>query len=65
MGHCLPNFVLILEKLVIKNEYHIVVGDHEDISKDLKSHQSPSQHEGFEIGYRKKKKNKNMVPRIH
>ena len=54
-----------MEKLAIKNEYHIVVGDHEDISKDLKSHQSPSQHEGFEIGYRKKKKNKNMVPRIH
>ena len=56
---------LFFEELVIRNEFHIVVGDREDISEDLKSHQSLSQHEGFEIGYRKKKKNKNMVPRVH
>jgi hypothetical protein len=26
----------LLEKLVVKSEHHIVVGDHEDIKKDLK-----------------------------
>ena len=30
--------VPIFEKFVVKSRYHIVVGDHEDISKDLKSH---------------------------
>ena len=30
--------VPIFEKFVIKSRHHIVVGDHEDISKDLKSH---------------------------
>ncbi|MEE2998413.1 MAG: hypothetical protein VX693_00700 [Pseudomonadota bacterium] len=31
-------FVPLLEKLVVKSEHHIVVGDHEDVSKDLESH---------------------------
>ena len=30
--------VPIFEKYVVKSRHHIVVGDHEDISKDLKSH---------------------------
>jgi len=30
--------VPIFEKFVVKSKHHIVVGDHEDISKDLKSH---------------------------
>ena len=30
--------VAIFEKFVVKSRHHIVVGDHEDISKDLKSH---------------------------
>lgn len=28
----------LLEKYVVKSKHHIVVGDHEDVSKDLKSH---------------------------
>ena len=31
-------FVPLFEKLIVKSQHHIVVGDHEDISKDLKSH---------------------------
>jgi len=31
-------FVPFLEKYVVKSKNHIVVGDHEDIKKDLKSH---------------------------
>ena len=31
-------FVPFLEKLIVKSEHHIVVGDHEDVSKDLESH---------------------------
>ena len=31
-------FVPILEKWVVKSKHHIVVGDHEDVSKDLESH---------------------------
>ena len=31
-------FVPFLEKYVVKCKNHIVVGDHEDIKKDLKSH---------------------------
>ena len=31
-------FIPFLEKYVVKSKHHIVVGDHEDISKDLKSH---------------------------
>ncbi|MEE2745945.1 MAG: hypothetical protein VX617_03575 [Pseudomonadota bacterium] len=31
-------FVPLFEKLIVKSRHHIVVGDHEDISKDLKSH---------------------------
>jgi hypothetical protein len=27
-----------LEKYVVKSKHHIVVGDHEDIEKDLKDH---------------------------
>ena len=28
----------LLEKVVIKSKHHVVIGDHEDIEKDLKSH---------------------------
>tara|TARA_B100001029_G_C14926215_1_gene374896 strand:+ start:118 stop:486 length:369 start_codon:yes stop_codon:yes gene_type:complete len=31
-------FIPFLEKYIIKSKHHIVVGDHEDIKKDLKSH---------------------------
>ena len=31
-------FIPLLEKYVVKSKYHIVVGDHEDIKKDLESH---------------------------
>ena len=31
-------FVPLFEKFIVKSQHHIVVGDHEDISKDLKSH---------------------------
>ena len=31
-------FVPILEKYIVKSKNHIVVGDHDDIKKDLKSH---------------------------
>ena len=31
-------FVPIFEKYVVKSKHHIVVGDHEDVSEDLKSH---------------------------
>ena len=31
-------FIPFLEKYVVKSKHHIVVGDHEDIEKDLKSH---------------------------
>jgi hypothetical protein len=32
--------VPILEKYMVKSKHHIVVGDHEDIAKDLASHQN-------------------------
>ncbi len=31
-------FVPLLEKYVAKSKYHVVVGDHDDIKKDLKDH---------------------------
>ena len=31
-------FIPLLEKYVVKSKHHIVVGDHEDIKKDLDSH---------------------------
>ena len=31
-------FIPLLERFVNKNKNHIVVGDHEDVKKDLKSH---------------------------
>ena len=31
-------FIPFLEKYVVKSKHHIVVGDHEDIKKDLKNH---------------------------
>jgi hypothetical protein len=31
-------FIPILEKYVTKSDSHIMVGDHEDIENDLKSH---------------------------
>ena len=39
IGGLVPLFFLpLLEKYVVKSKHHIVVGDHEDVSKDLKSH---------------------------
>ena len=39
VGGIIPLLMVpIFEKFVVKSRYHIVVGDHEDISKDLKSH---------------------------
>jgi uncharacterized membrane protein YeaQ/YmgE (transglycosylase-associated protein family) len=39
LGGLLPLlFIPILEKYVTKSETHIMVGDHEDIEEDLKSH---------------------------
>ena len=32
-------FVPLLERFIVKSKNHIAVGDHEDIKKDLKSHQ--------------------------
>ena len=38
-GGLLPLLLVpILERVVVKSKYHVVVGDHEDIEKDLKSH---------------------------
>ena len=31
-------FIPFLEKYIVKSKHHIVVGDHEDIEKDLKNH---------------------------
>ena len=39
IGGIIPLLLVpIFEKFVVKSRHHIVVGDHEDISKDLKSH---------------------------
>tara|TARA_B100001109_G_scaffold81942_1_gene66884 strand:+ start:7094 stop:7474 length:381 start_codon:yes stop_codon:yes gene_type:complete len=39
IGGLLPLlFVPLLERVVVKSKYHVVIGDHEDIEKDLKSH---------------------------
>lgn len=39
VGGLIPLLLVpLFEKYVIKSQHHIVVGDHEDISKDLKSH---------------------------
>ena len=39
LGGLLPLLLVpFLEKFVVKSKYHVVVGDHEDIEKDLKSH---------------------------
>ena len=39
IGGLLPLlFVPLLEKFVVKSKYHVVIGDHEDIERDLKSH---------------------------
>jgi len=39
IGGIIPLLLVpIFEKFVVKSKHHIVVGDHEDISKDLKSH---------------------------
>ena len=31
-------FVPVLERVVVKSKHHVVIGDHEDVEKDLKSH---------------------------
>ena len=39
IGGLLPLLrVPLLEKFVVKSKYHVVIGDHEDIERDLKSH---------------------------
>ena len=39
IGGLLPLLLVpFLEKVVVKSKYHVVIGDHEDIEKDLKSH---------------------------
>ena len=39
IGGLLPLvLVLFLERVVIKSKHHVVIGDHEDVEKDLKSH---------------------------
>ncbi|MDB9771431.1 hypothetical protein OAD02_01070 [Alphaproteobacteria bacterium] len=39
LGGIIPLLLVpILEKYVVKSKNHIVVGDHDDIKKDLKSH---------------------------
>ena len=39
VGGIIPLLMVpVFEKFVVKSRHHIVVGDHEDISKDLKSH---------------------------
>ena len=39
IGGLLPLLLVpLLERVVIKSKYHVVIGDHEDIEKDLKSH---------------------------
>ena len=39
IGGLLPLLLVpLLEKVVIKSKHHVVIGDHEDIEKDLKSH---------------------------
>ena len=39
IGGILPLLLIpFLEKIIVKSKYHVVIGDHEDIEKDLKSH---------------------------
>jgi hypothetical protein len=39
LGGLLPLLLVpILERVVVKSKHHVVVGDHEDVEKDLKSH---------------------------
>ena len=39
IGGILPLLLIpFLEKVVVKSKHHVVIGDHEDIEKDLKSH---------------------------
>ncbi len=39
LGGIVPLLLVpLFEKYVVKSKHHIVVGDHEDVSKDLKSH---------------------------
>ena len=39
IGGLLPLlFVPFLERVVVKSKHHVVVGDHEDVERDLKSH---------------------------
>ena len=38
IGGLLPLLLVpLLEKFVVKSKYHVVIGDHEDIERDLKS----------------------------
>jgi hypothetical protein len=38
-GGLLPLLLVpVLERVVVKSKHHVVIGDHEDVEKDLKSH---------------------------
>lgn len=38
-GGLLPLLLVpVLERFVVKSKHHVVIGDHEDVEKDLKSH---------------------------
>ena len=38
-GGLLPLLLFpVLERVVVKSKHHVVIGDHEDVEKDLKSH---------------------------
>ena len=38
-GGLLPLLLVpVLERVVVKSKHHVVVGDHEDVERDLKSH---------------------------
>ena len=38
-GGLLPILLVpVLERVVVKSKHHVVIGDHEDVEKDLKSH---------------------------
>ena len=39
IGGLLPLLLVpVLERVVVKSKHHVVIGDHEDVEKDLKSH---------------------------
>jgi len=37
-AHVIADLIPLLEKYVVKSKHHIVVGDHDDVKKDLDHH---------------------------